>query len=82
MPWTRRTGPALAWMLGCATLTHCAPMTAIGAIDASAGVAPTVAFCHLARPIPWSRDDTAATIAAVKTHNAGYASLCPPAPDL
>jgi len=64
-------GPLCVMML-CGILTGCAtPMTGSAATEAG-----HASFCDVAKPIYWSKADSADTIVQAKEHNAVGKALC------
>ena len=76
LEWLAKTC-ALIWtavvLIGCATMTASG-----GGTDPPAGTDKLgrAAFCDVAEPIRWADQDTDATIAQVKEHNAVGVRLC------
>lgn len=57
-------------LIFCCILNGCATTTGSGATDGHAS------FCSVATPIYWSKEDTAATIAQAREHNAAGVKIC------
>lgn len=64
-------------VLSSATLASCGTTTMdFAATSSSSHALGRAAFCDVARPISWSRNDTDQTILQVKEHNAVGQALC------
>lgn len=78
--WQRlRKSVAISALISAAgALGACATTTASGGTDPPAGAEQLgrAAFCDVAEPIRWADQDTDATIAQVKEHNAVGVRLC------